>query len=50
MLIWNLNMCFEKNCVKEALKRKIADNNGIASYANLNSADSNMLTYMREKE
>lgn len=43
-------MLWKKNCVKEALKGKITDTNGVASYANLNSADSNMLPYMREKE
>ena len=49
MFIWNQNMHFEIT-LKEAFKRKIADNNGVASHANLTSLDSNMLSYMREKE
>lgn len=35
---------------KEGFKGGITDNNGVASHANLTSADSNMLTYMKEKE
>lgn len=43
-------MCFEITHVKEALKKKITDNNRVISHGNLTSTDSKIFTYMREKE
>lgn len=50
----NVNLEFEhilwnSSCVKEALKRKITDNNGVELHENLTSIVSNMLTIWEQK-
>lgn len=43
-------MCFEITLVLKKPSKKITDNNRVVSHGNLTSADSNVLTYMREKK